>query len=77
MNKVKCECPLLQVANPIMDQFYLPEEQKARNHAPNECEGDFDLIMYWRKGNYIWLCSACNLPGDVAVEDSIVAGMVQ
>ena len=63
----KCQCPhrgeRIQWA---VEMFgYLPEEEKAIEHAPNECPGDYQVRLYRRGVQKLWLCSACTSPGDV------------
>lgn len=49
--------------------WYRPEEYKARRHEPNECPGDYKVKLYNRDGEFFWLCSACDLPGDIIKEE--------
>ncbi len=65
----KCECDEDARQNMNPQSLYKPEEYKAIRHAPNECPGDFGLQLYKRPdGSTKWLCSCCNLTGDIPVE---------
>lgn len=63
-----CECPEEAVPSMVASMMgYEPEEEKARNHAPNECPGDYEVKQYRRGDDLLWLCSCCCLPKDVAI----------
>lgn len=65
MNK-RCECPTTTNISPMAEFIdLLPEEEKARAHEANECPGDYGLALYKRGNKKLYLCSFCNLIGDV------------
>lgn len=63
----KCECPFNSTGAARIEE-YLPEELKARIHAPNDCLGDYDMRLYRRGKEQLWLCSCCCLWGDIEIE---------
>lgn len=71
----KCECPHDSRNNPNPLSAYLPEERKAARHAPGECPGTYGVRQYRRGKQLLWLCSACNLSGDIPVEAEKVGGI--
>ena len=63
-----CECPKTTTRSLVADVIgYLPEEEKARQHEAGACPGDYGMQLYERGGVQLWLCSCCNLSGDVLV----------
>ena len=66
----KCECPDSVQGGLLGDDWYLPEEYKARSHETNQCPGDYDLRRFRRGGTVRILCSCCHLPGDVLLGDT-------
>lgn len=73
--ELSCECPdkgeRLALAS---FSGYLPEEEKAREHEPDACPGDYNLQLYQRDGRDLWLCSCCWLPTDVRLSRSAARG---
>ncbi len=73
MNEEKphCQCPERGVRSAAADAFgYESEEEKAREHEPNECQGDYELALYQRGESQLWLCSCCTFFGDVQLTDA-------
>ena len=65
----KCECPLETRPSALADRLgFEPEEEKARDHRPNECPGDVRVRLYERNGHQRWLCSCCWTFGDEPVD---------
>ncbi len=65
----RCECPARGEVSTQRSTLYSEEERPGMNHAPNKCHGTYQLAQYRRGNRVLWLCSCCNLPGDVLVED--------
>lgn len=66
MNKY-CECPEIGELGCSILQYDAETEAPYVNHKPNECKCTNDLQLYNRKGKNIYLCSICNLPGDILI----------
>ena len=67
----KCQCPMRGVRSALADAFgYEPEEEKAREHEPSACPGDYGLALYERNGQRLWLCSCCTYLSDKRLTDS-------
>ena len=71
----RCECPTKSSGYVLLPGLFgfLPEEEKARAHEPNECLGDYDVALYLRNGEELWLCSCCCLSGDQRIGEVLDA----
>lgn len=67
MKNIYCECP--EVGRLGCDSSWYNEETELPfvNHEPHNCKCTNDIKMYNRKGRTLYLCSICNLTGDVEV----------
>lgn len=63
----KCECPIKGSVPIERENEYSEEEKIGMNHEAGECKCTNDLKQYKRKGKNLWLCSCCNLQGDVLI----------
>ena len=62
----KCECPY-EAEAVLSEYWYEEEELKARVHPLGNCPGDYNVKLYDRRGQRLWLCSACCFLGDIEV----------
>lgn len=60
--KPRCECP--KQSDPMYMGSYDPAVLDSRGHAPGQCPND-DVRCFIRGDQILWLCSACDQPGDV------------
>ena len=67
MKQIRCECPEKGETPPEMERMYSEEEKIGMNHEPYHCECKNGLKRYYRDGKKLWLCSCCNLLGDIEV----------
>ncbi len=67
--KQHCQCPDDSMDNPNPPSAYLDEEQNGRCHEPNKCPCTNDVFLYKRGEQKLWLCSCCNLSGDILVDN--------
>ena len=78
----RCECPaearskISDDVQTVAQEMDLPVQViqdmndaiQSRNHPPGQCPRTHGLQQYRRKGQVLWLCECCTLPGDVEVE---------
>lgn len=69
--KSKCQCPEQAMAT-VPASWYEPQELKAREHTPNKCPGDYEVWLYQRDEEQLWLCSCCCLHGDKLIRRDAV-----
>lgn len=68
----RCQCPEKAERSILAETLrlgYEPEEEKARQHEPYECPGDYQLAQYRRGDEVLWLCSCCTFFGDERLTD--------
>ncbi len=71
MTKCQCDC----VGEVSEDRLHLYDEITERpyvNHAPGECACTNKIDLYRRNGKAIWLCSICNLIGDLKITEEAI-----
>jgi hypothetical protein len=66
----KCECPERADVAPGWEGMYSAEEKAGMHHEPHACTCVNDLARYDRNGTTLWLCSCCNLRGDVRLQET-------
>ena len=64
----RCECPTKQTERCFSDSWYLPQEVKCYPHEPNQCPGDYNVFLYDRDGERLYLCSTCNMGYDIRLD---------
>ncbi len=69
MNKIKCQCSDRGNVLKEHEYMYAPEERIGMNHEPNECGCTNELKQYMRGNKKLWLCSCCNVLGDVEIPE--------
>ena len=68
LTQPKCQCPTKSTNDYLATMIgYARQELKARGHEPNACPGDYQVQLYQRGDQQLWLCSACWLPGDTPI----------
>lgn len=70
MKNIHCECDHTGKLGPGMGGMYDPvTELPFVDHEPGKCECRNELHLYIRDGKRVYLCSCCNMSGDLLVSD--------
>lgn len=66
--QIRCQCPETGSVSSEAKCLYSKAEKSGMNHLPNECKGTNNIKLYKRGEKFLYLCSCCNILGDVEVE---------
>ena len=65
---IKCQCPEKGYVPPTEENMYLEEEKNGMNHEPGHCKGTYKIKKYKRGDKELYLCSCCNILGDIEIK---------
>ena len=69
MTNKSCQCPDESTVTEEKEYLYSPEEKSGMSHKPNECKGTNNILPYKRNNKLLYLCSCCNVLGDIEVNE--------
>lgn len=66
--KKKCQCDEVGKVSKEREYMYSEEEKSGMNHDKGKCKGTNKIKKYKRGEKILWLCSCCNLFGDIEID---------